>query len=94
MNIRKQAKIFLCSLCVTVFITQMGIASVMIPDNNGKLQPLSQIDDIMRHVTGATTENLYLPKQSLLMVNQHKNGSDIEISSSLFMFDPDGVRIT
>ena len=62
-------KVLLHLLCAAVFaVGGTAGASVMVPGSDGASKPLSQIPDIMRHVTGEKGETIQLKKHSLLMV--------------------------
>ena len=86
-------KVLLHLLCAAVFaLGGTAVASVMVPGSDGASKPLSQIPDIMRHVTGEKGETIQLKKHSLLMVEaKNPEGTLIDITPSLYTFETDGV---
>ena len=79
--------------------------AVTVPGHDGTSLPLSQIPDIIRHVTGQTSGDLSLGKDSLFLMDILHNKSVqkysdvtvtetmIKLSDSLYTFDSDGNKI-
>ena len=68
-------RIIFTALGLEFLMASASFATVMVPDHTGTAKPLSQIPDIMRHVTGKGKDGqpLTLPKHSLVLVTEQKN---------------------
>ena len=64
------------------------------PDGKGQDATLSEIKDIVRFVTGKQTGELTFNKDSLMLINGWKDGSDMKTHARIFQFDSDGTGIT
>ena len=82
-------KKFLCALAAAalMFLAIPAGAEILVPGSGGKL-PLSQIPDIIRHVTGLGSGDLRLGKESIVMVRAYRDtdGGVIELKPTLLTF--------
>ena len=88
-------RIIFTALGLVFLMVSASFATVMVPDHTGTAKPLSQIPDIMRHVTGKGKDGqpLTLPKHSLVLVTEQKNDSDstVTLGSETYSFAANGV---
>ena len=70
---------------VLVFMSIPASATILVPGRNGDL-PLSQIPDLIQHVTGMGGGTFRLGKQSLMIVSEQRNGSSISVNPRLLTF--------
>lgn len=64
------------------------------PDGEGQDATLSEIKDIVRFVTGKPTGEFTFNKDSLLLINGWKDGSNMKTHARIFQFNSDGTGHT
>ena len=88
-------RIIFTALGLVFLMASASFSTVMVPDHTGTAKPLSQIPDIMRHVTGKGKDGqpLTLQKHSLVLVTEQKNDSDstVTLASETYSFASNGV---